>query len=132
MGAGKQRILIIDDEVRLTRLLKVSLELTGAYDVYEANSGSEGLAAAKQVQPDLILLDVIMPDLGGTDVVAQLAADERLRRVPVVWLTATVSPQASHGAQPPAGGAAALAKPVTVEQVIRCIEQHLSGVGHSE
>lgn len=68
-------------------LCRVNLELAG-YDVGEAENGTEGLARAREGGFALILLDVMMPDIGGHDVARALAEDERTRDVPVVFLSA--------------------------------------------
>ena len=88
---GKKRILIIDDEAGLTRLLKLNLEQTGAYEVRTENRGLQGVAAAKAFRPDLILCDVIMPDLEGSDLAVQFKEDPALAATPFVFLTAVVS-----------------------------------------
>jgi CheY-like chemotaxis protein len=86
----KKRILIIDDEIDLTMLVKLNLQKTGRFEVREENRALKALSAAREFKPDLVLLDVMMPDLDGGDVLAQLKADPNLRNVPVVFLTATV------------------------------------------
>lgn len=86
----KKKILIIDDEPDLTMLVKLNLQKTGRYEVREENRALKGLSAAREFRPDLVLLDVMMPDLDGGDVLAQLKDDRDLKDVPVVFLTATV------------------------------------------
>src|SRR5919109_851520 len=66
----KPRILIVDDEPAFTRLVKLALEQDGYYEVQEENHGRHALAAALEFRPDLVLLDVIMPDMGGAEVAA--------------------------------------------------------------
>ncbi len=122
---GKKRILIIDDEVGLTRLLKLNLEQTGAYEVRTENQGSRALAAAREFRPDLILCDVIMPDLEGSDVASQIKADPVLTATPLVFVTAVVSREEVEAQGGVIGGHPFLAKPVTVEKVVEYIEQHL-------
>src|SRR5574341_977452 len=86
----QKRILIVDDETTITRLLKLNLERTGAYVVREENLGSNAHLAAREFKPDLILLDIMMPDIDGGDVAAQLQEDPILKNTPVVFLTAAV------------------------------------------
>lgn len=123
---GKKRILIIDDEAGLTRLLKLNLEQTGAYEVRTENRGLQGMAAAKAFKPDLILCDVIMPDLEGGDLACQFKADPELAATPFVFLTAVVSREEVEAQGGVIGGHPFIAKPVTVEKIVECIEQHLS------
>jgi CheY-like chemotaxis protein len=122
---GKKRILIIDDEPGFTRMVKLNLEKTGEFEVREENRAPNALATAREFKPDLILLDVIMPTLDGGDVFAHLQKDRLLKGTPVVFLTATVTKDEAgrHGLN--SGGALFLAKPVSVENLIHCIQEHL-------
>jgi len=117
----KKRILLIDDEPSFTRMLKLNLEESGAYEVRAENRGTQGLAAARQFKPDLILLDVVMPDMGGGDVAFQIGADRNVKKTPIVFLTAA----AKKEDQGVIAGCDFIAKPVTVEEVIDCIERVL-------
>ena len=123
---GKARILIIDDEVSFARLLKLNLEQTGAYEVRTEHQGALGLVAARAFKPDLILCDMIMPDVGGSEVASRIKAERGCTEIPIVFLTAAVSREqvASQGGV--IGGHPFIAKPVTVEDVIRHIEEHLA------
>ena len=121
----KKRVLIIDDEVSFTRLLALNLERSGHYEVRAESEGKQGLAAARAFHPDVILLDVILPDIPGGEVAAQFQADGQLRDIPVIFLTAVVSHQdvQAHGGV--ISGYPYLAKPTSVDELIACIEQHL-------
>jgi CheY-like chemotaxis protein len=122
---AKPRILIIDDEVGFSRLLKLNLESDGQYEVRIENRGSQGYVAAKEFLPDMILLDVIMPDRDGGEVAAEIAADPRLSRTPLVFLTAVISKDEADARNGIIGNYPFLAKPVTVEAVRGCIKKHL-------
>jgi len=87
----KKRILIVDDEVATTRLLKFGLEKTGFYEVREENNGTNAISTTRAFKPDLIVLDVCMPMVAGGDVAAQIAADPILKHIPIVFLTSMVS-----------------------------------------
>ncbi len=119
---SKKRILLIDDEPSFTNVLKLNLEDTGAYDVRAENGGKLGLVTARRFKPDLILLDVIMPDMDGGDVAAEIQSDENLKNTPIVFLTA-VAKKKEEGI---IAGRPFVAKPVTVEEVVACIEKNLS------
>ena len=121
----KHRILVIDDEVTFASLLKLNLELLGDYEVCTESRGGRGLEAARAFHPDLILLDVIMPDMSGTEVAQRLRADDEVHDVPIVFLTAAVS-RAEAAAIRPTDGTVTMAKPVTMEELLACIEQRLS------
>ena len=118
----KKRILLIDDEPSFTRMLKLNLEETGAYEVRAENSGTQGLAAARQFKPDLILLDIVMPDMSGGEVAFEIKNDRNTKDAPVVFLTAAARKNEDEGI---IAGRTLIAKPVTVEEVIDCIERNL-------
>ncbi|MBU1206047.1 MAG: response regulator [Proteobacteria bacterium] len=75
--------MIIDEEESFTQLVKLNLEASGKYEVRAGNEGSLGLIAAKQFKPDLILLDLIMPDMGGGELSYQLRSDEDTKTIPI-------------------------------------------------
>ncbi len=80
-------VLIVDDEVRNVKLLETLLKAEG-YATLCAGNGIEAIALAEAAQPDLILLDVMMPDMDGFETVARLKADPRTKPVPVIMVTA--------------------------------------------
>ncbi len=81
------RVLVIDDEAPIRLLCRVNLEAEGM-DVIEAADGPSGLDQAKGGDPDLILLDVMMPGLDGWQVAEQLLEDDRTSGIPIIFLTA--------------------------------------------
>lgn len=81
------RILIADDESNIRNVLEFSLQAEGL-DVIEAVSGDEALQLAAAEMPDLVILDVMMPGVGGVEVCRRLKADLRTARIPVILLTA--------------------------------------------
>jgi|SRR2546422_6403503 len=121
----KKRILIIDDEASFTRMVKLNLEKTGGFDVREENKASGAVAAAREFKPDLILLDVIMPGMDGGDVAGQIRNDRHLKGTPIVFLTATVSQREAGEAGLNSGGDLFLAKPVSLEHLIHCINENV-------
>lgn len=80
-------VLTIEDQPDIRRLIRMTLEFKGL-TVLEAGDGEQGIAMARQHQPDVILLDVMMPGMDGLAVNRALAADDRLRHIPVVILSA--------------------------------------------
>ena len=126
----KRRILVIDDEPHFVQMLKLVLERTGTYEVHTETRGRQGVAAARGFQPDLILLDVIMPDLDGGEVASQMRDDERLQQIPIVFVTATASRNEVKAAGSRIGGHLFLAKPVSIPDLVACIEAQLNGNGH--
>ncbi len=121
----KKRILIIDDEAGFAEMVKLNLEATGQYLVRTENVGGRAVDVALEYQPDLILLDIVMPETDGTDICWRLKEEEQLQKVPIVFLTATIRKnevEAQHGA---IAGHAFLAKPATMEELTACIEEQL-------
>ncbi len=120
----KQRILLVDDEVSITRALALYLTENGNYDVLVQNAGSRAVATAREFRPDLILMDVVMPDAEGGALAAEIQADPLLRGTPLVFLTALVSQRETQGGSMQIGGYPFLAKPVDPEIVLASIEHH--------
>ena len=119
----QKKILIVDDEPTITRLLKLNLEQTGAYIVREENQGSKAYLAAREFKPDLILLDVMMPDMDGGDVAAKIQGDPLLKGIPVVFLTAAVKKEELNAHGGVIGGFQYIAKPLDVKGVLEVIER---------
>lgn len=86
------RIVYIEDNPQNLRLIKRMLSNTG-YEVFEAQSGREGLALIEQQRPDLILLDINLPDMEGTEVARLVKSNPTLKHIPIIALTAN----AMHG-----------------------------------
>lgn len=86
-GKGRLRILIIEDERDLTDVLSYNLQREG-YDPLVAHDGQEGLRKAQTLLPDLIILDLMLPSLGGLDICRELRAGERTRDIPIIILSA--------------------------------------------
>jgi DNA-binding response OmpR family regulator len=82
-----KRILVIEDEPEMIDLTRIVLEREG-YEVIGAVGGTRGLELVKQIKPDLILLDLMMPDIGGWEVYRQMKADAELEHIPVIVVTA--------------------------------------------
>ena len=83
----KKRILLVDDDPDFVEAVKVIVE-SGGYDVRVAYDGQEGLEAVAEEQPDLIVLDVMMPVMNGHEACAKLKKDEATREIPIILLTA--------------------------------------------
>ena len=118
----KKKILVVDDESGFTRLLKLTMP---AYDIREENDARQAIETAKLFRPDLILLDVIMPWVDGGDLASHIRSEWSLKNIPIVFLTAIVSPVETAGVSRDIGGFPFLAKPVSSAALARCIEEHL-------
>jgi CheY-like chemotaxis protein len=117
-----KRVLIVEDQADIRKLIRMTLEFE-PYEIHEAANGSDGLRVAGEVQPDLILLDVMMPgELDGLQVCARVRADPALRDTRVVLLTARGQAQDREAGQR-AGADEYLIKPFSPLQLIETIER---------
>ena len=121
----KKRILVVDDQSDITRLLKRGLEQTNDYAVREENDPTAALAAAEEFQPHLILLDVMMPGMDGGELANTLRASAKLKTVPIVFLTAALTKEEVAEKEGRTGGWPILAKPFMIREVVACLHQHL-------
>jgi CheY-like chemotaxis protein len=112
-----KKILVIDDEPDIVFLIKLILEKEG-YKVIEANSGREGLEVAKKEKPDLILLDIMMPDMLGWEVSKKIKADKELRKIPVAMLTVKSAAEDKLRSLEEAGADWHIAKPIDREKLL--------------
>jgi len=83
-----QRIAIIEDDPNAARLLRRILQAKGNYHLFHAADGQSGLQLIRQERPDLVLLDLMMPNLDGFGLLDELKADETLKHIPVIVITA--------------------------------------------
>lgn len=119
---AKKRILLVDDEAGFTRLLKMNLEKTGLYEVKIQNESYKAMHDAREYHPDVILLDIVMPEMDGGDVAAKIQADPELGHIPIIMLTALVDQdETSPGAIAQAGTLNVLAKPVNMDLLLQVL-----------
>lgn len=128
--APKTKILIIDDEATFTRMVRMNLEQTGRFEVREENRASSALGTAREFQPDLVLLDVIMPAIDGGELASRFKADSKLANTPIVFLTATVSKNEAQQGGFVSGGFLFLAKPVSLNDLLDTIDKSLEKTGN--
>ena len=114
-------VLICDDEPALRELIRVSLD--GRFSFAEAHDGVECLELARELQPDLVVLDMMMPRLNGLEVLSELRDDERLAGTPVIVLTAQPASQddAIRG-----GASRVMLKPFTPDEISAAVEEVLA------
>jgi len=129
---SKAKILIVDDDIDFTESTKIILE-SKPYEVIVAHEGDEGLRKAKEENPDLILLDIIMPVKDGFAAAEQLKKDAQLSKIPVLMLTA-FSSKRQESSIPVSRGFALEAedyieKPVSPEELLSAIEKCLKKAG---
>ena len=125
----KPRILIIDDNHAFTHSAKLALEKAGDYSVWEENDPANAHQTAQWLKPDLILLDIAMPQIDGGEVAARIQSDPALRGTAVVFLTALVTKtETKSGLR--IEGHPFLAKPISLAELIRGIEENLRWRAH--
>src|SRR5581483_5983825 len=87
MNKSKKRILVVDDEKDLVDLIAYNLQRNG-YDVLTAYNGSDAVDLAQKELPDLVVLDLMLPGIDGTEVARRLKAEPTTAKIPIVMLTA--------------------------------------------
>ena len=122
----KKRLLLVDDEEAFGRILKLNLEETGDYEVTVETDGTKAVATARAFQPDLILLDVVMPDTDGGTIGGAILADKELHQTPIIYLTAAISRKELGGPSGIVGGRLFIAKPVEKRVLIQLVEDQLA------
>ena len=117
-------VLLVDDEPDQVEMYRYALADSG-FTVSAAANGAEALARARELSPDLIVLDLLLPDMSGWDVCAALKADPSTARIPVLVLTAAATTTLASDAER-AGCAGALLKPCYPDQLIATIRALLA------
>ena|SRR5258708_3700283 len=123
-GIGKKKILIVDDNSDLRKLLVLVLKNSG-YDTVEAATGLEALKQARATRPDLILMDLFMPDVNGDEAMVWLKADPLTRNMPVIVTTAFLHGPLVDRARA-VGAAEVLYKPFHLKSLHIVMQRHLS------
>jgi DNA-binding response OmpR family regulator len=128
--SAPRRVLVIDDESSIRLLANVNLTASGM-EVLEAPEGAAGVEVARREQPDIVLLDVMMPDVDGWEVARQLAADAATASIPIVFLTARTE-HADRAQGRELGGVAYLVKPFDPTVLADVIEGILDRLDRGE
>jgi len=122
----KKKILLIDDEDDFCFFVKNNLERTGEFEVTTTTRGAEGINIARKEKPDLILLDIVMPEISGNEVAGILSSDPLTRKIPLVFLTAVVAEEEVDAESPKIiGGQNFIAKALGTEKIINSIKRVL-------
>lgn len=123
----KKKILMVDDDLDFSHLVKTKLQETGKYDVHVENLGSLGHQAAKMFKPDLIVLDVSMPDMDGSEVAEQIRDDKDIKDTPIVFLTSIVNEKEVDSRSGLIGGRRFIAKTASIQKILDSIESIIGG-----
>lgn len=119
----EKRLLVIDDEVDIGETVKIRLEANG-YSVNLAYDGLDGIAKAVKTRPDLILLDILMPQVDGFEVCRRLRKIPETQNIPIIMLTAIKSPESLQKAKE-AGAQDYLAKPFESGELVEIVRFYL-------
>ena len=122
-GKASGRILVVDDEEDLGRILKFALMAAG-HEVILAMDGAEGLRMAREDDPDLILLDLMLPKIDGYKVCRMLKFDERYKSIPIVILSARTQEVDKQMARE-TGADLFITKPYNLNEILSTIQQLL-------
>lgn len=121
-----KKLLIIDDEEFFCRVIKRSLEAKTDFEVLTATQSDEGMRLAKAEKPDIILLDIMMPGMYGTEVAQALSENPVTRSIPIIFITAMINEDDIERGAGISSGKALIAKPVKVDELIDKINAVLS------
>ena len=116
---SKKTILIIDDEEDFCYFVKLNLEQTGEFEVLTAYNGTDGINMAKRHLPDLILLDIIMPKMTGTEVAEVLRNNASTQDIPIIFVTAIVKRSEMGASEYQIGRNYFMFKPIRFDELIR-------------
>ena len=119
---SNKKILIVDDDKDILFVLEKRLILAG-YDVVSTDSGLLALTMAKSQQPDMIILDIEMPQMDGGEVARRLKADPTTAHIPVLYLTCLLSSQESTQTEHSCGGNLVLSKSADITDIIATIDK---------
>lgn len=125
--ASKKKILLVDDEKDFCFFVKGNLENTGEFDVFATTSGKEGIKWVRGEKPDLILLDINMPEMSGGEMAQILFAGHDTKEIPIVFLTALVTKdEVGNASMSNIGGHNYIAKPISTKELVAAIKDILN------
>jgi DNA-binding response OmpR family regulator len=122
---ARPRILIIDDEADLAWMLKLNLERTKLYEAEVETDPAKGVQAARAFAPDLVLLDLILPQTSGGELALQLKTALAPAVLPVVFLTAALPRPDPDGKPRTMAGYRVLSKPIDLRELLDCVATEL-------
>lgn len=123
-NSSHKKILIVDDEKDVIGIISDILEYA-KYEIIAATNGEEAIELAKQKRPDLILLDIMMPDISGEDVAEMLSDDPSTADIPIIFLTGILTKEEEASIRK-TGAQSIIAKPCTANELIDKIEKLIS------
>jgi two-component system cell cycle response regulator DivK len=118
-------VLIVEDNEKNMKLARDVLQAKG-YQTLEAVTGEEGVKLAKEKTPDLVLMDIQLPGINGIEAFRQIRADAKTARIPIVALTASVTPT-DRSAINAAGFDAFVGKPISLKEFLETVKRLIEG-----
>ncbi|HNV85546.1 MAG TPA: response regulator [Candidatus Omnitrophota bacterium] len=127
----KKKILVVDDEVKLCEMFKKNLEKTGKYEVEFETKGAQAFEKVRAYKPDLVILDIMLPDKRGSNIAVEIQTDPEFGKTPLLYVTAL----AKKGSEKlflgivdgkPFHAEPVLSKPVSTKDLINSIEKLLN------
>jgi len=119
------KVLVVDDEVTICQTMKLYIERATKFAVITATSGKEAIRLARSQKPDIILLDIMMPGMSGSEVAEELRENPLTSNIPIIFITAAISKDEEVRKGGYIQEVPIIAKPVKAEEVVRRIEEIL-------
>jgi putative two-component system response regulator len=123
--ARLKKILVVDDEeetlTHISNILKRS-----NYEVVSTTKGKEALKLAANLLPDLVILDIVLPDMGGSEVASALVGNPATAEIPIIFLTGILTKQEEESVGGKTGKRYVMAKPATAEELLETVRKALS------
>jgi CheY-like chemotaxis protein len=123
---AKIRVMIVDDEEDFLKITKINLEQTGRFEVAAVADVTDIMPRIRSFRPDVILLDIIMPKLGGVDACRMLSGDPATKDIPVIVVSA-LDTEKDRRIMKEAGAVNFLVKPLETKELVSMIEEVLQG-----
>ena len=119
----RKRVLVVEDDRLSLTVLRQLLTVQG-YEILQSSEGWDGINRARNEQPDLIVMDIKLPDISGLDATLLLKQDDQTKAIPIISVTACLTPEDKANALK-SGCSAYIAKPVKVDELLRTVELFL-------
>jgi CheY-like chemotaxis protein len=117
----KTRVLIVDDDIETSYFLREDLEKSGMYEVFEEFRGARALEAIRTLQPNIVLLDIMIPDLDGPSIAAKIEEEKLQPGIKIVFLSSIISTEEAERGS--IGGYPFLSKDSSSEQIKRFLDK---------
>ncbi len=117
------KVMVVDDETDFCFFIKNNLEMTEEFEVTTCTDSTKAMQIARQLRPDVVLIDIMMPGISGEDIAAELAGDRETRDIPYLFLTGIITQQEATADDNVIAGHRFLAKPVEIKKLIPLLRE---------